>query len=395
MLANTGGGLYAAPSITHPCKDRRIWMSQGSYTLECSFKCVNHVLQTLRSLERISSWATASFFQEGIKFTARGPANACEAHVFLAKELFSSYNVSLAQDCDREDNLLHHTLSDAAAESIEINITTLTSCLQIVGSARNDSYKQIEKQSRRMRTDPSYIPDDPIVSATCSWLYEGEGSPFVLYFSEGKHTVTRCNLKSRVPTGDNMYLPLNLDEISQKIIMVGSALDDALTEFEALGPEAVIIRSSTQDNSFAMLADENEGAEMGLEYVFSHDPSIITSHSVKDYSGKARSGCTVIAYKYNFDSLKCVRDAVKLATDVSLRCDSAGFMSIQCKCKAGADSETHIDFRIRPYEDDYDDYDSNSDAGSYNENGMDVGQDGYTDAATEDESQSLFISGEE
>lgn len=359
-------------------------MSQTSYALECSFRCVNHVFQALRALEYLNGSAIVSIFDEGVKFSARVPSNTCEAHVFLTRDLFSSYSVGRGPESPASQEL--------DPESFEVNIKALTSCLQIVGSSKNDGYRQMDKHSRKLRADPTYVSDQPIGGTSCYWLYEGSGSPFVLYFSEGKHTTTRCNLKTRLPLWDDMYIPLNVEEISQKVIMSGSALDNAMAEFESLKPNSITIGSTATDRSFTFTAEDDN--LMGLSYTFSRDPAVISSHSMRNYASRTTRS---VAFKYNFDALVCAREAIRLASSVSLRCDSAGFMSIQCKCKLSADHETPIDFRFRPYEEEYDVSEAETEAeSSGEESDGEVSRQGQymeppSQTSVEDDSQSLFI----
>jgi hypothetical protein len=56
----------------------------------------------------------------------------------------------------------------------------------------------------------------------------------------------------------------------------------------------------------------------------------------------------VVTNDYAFDLVKCAKEAVGLASKVSIRCDSKGVMSLQSMCEVGDGRQSFVDFRFLP-----------------------------------------------
>ena len=171
--------------------------------------------------------------------------------------------------------------------------------------------------------------------------YAAVGDPYRVILEETGVTTT-----AQLTTYEPSYfeeIPLQKDNIVQKIITRASWLHDAVLELSSTSPNRLTMASSPQAPFFTLSATGPLGS---ATVEFSKDPQLLETFQV--------SKQTVNTYKYSL--IKSAGRAMIAATKVSIRTDVQGVLSLQFMVQTEQDGKgtgyAFVDFRFVPYIDD-------------------------------------------
>ncbi|KAK9456195.1 Rad1/Rec1/Rad17 [Dipodascopsis uninucleata] len=340
--------------------------------LDAVSTCVSYIYRLLKAVSTVSSRAQIQISSDGLRVSAEN-SRSCEAHVFLNKSLFSSFTfrpdnkirsstqqqLSQFSRTSEDGRLVNSSASDDAQDdgicTLYLSLSSLVDCFQIFGSDGTVEAQQRGKSrkpgsSTMLHADVTSIATDDANpmrsyvggSSVCKLQYRGSGCPFVLMFDEGTLTTT-CEFITYDEENEEDMSSINLatDALLQKVIMKAEYLDDAFRELYSSGSEFITIESTPNP---AGLTFKTRGELGSVEYAFPKDRNVLETFLCP-------IDCSNV---YAFGMLLRMRDAIKLASKISLRSDEYGIMSIQCMCDVGDGRQSFIDFKFVPiYDDEY------------------------------------------
>lgn len=288
----------------------------------------------IRALGLVNGTSTMTISDQGIKISVDTLSHACQGHVFLTTALFSSYKFAEPE----------------GYAAFGVNLPALTQCLQMF--AKDDA------ASTGAGDEPGILSS----TSVCTLTYAGPGSPLVMSFREGRNMTTTCEFTTYETDdgedddyAENDGIRLAVDDIVQKIIIRGDIMHDAFSELDGIGTSVLTVRASSKIEPHFQLV--SHGALGSTDLVFPNEKRVLESFVVVPPSSEAhhrpRSSAyhdepnIVISNNYSFDLIKMAKEAVALASKVSLRCDSKGVMSLQSLCENDG-RRSFIDFRFLP-----------------------------------------------
>jgi cell cycle checkpoint protein len=298
---------------------------------------VGHMFRVLKAIGLLADEASVTISDQGIKFSVDAASHVCQAHLFLTTSLFSSYEF---KSLSEEDQYV----------TFNISLKALTGCLQMFAAV---DQKPVAWESRREKSIENET--EMVANSSCIFMYNGPGSSFLVYFKEGRTMTTKCQLATYYREIDSAgedstdIIVLDPETIVQKVIIRGSILEDALKGLEAISTQVVTIRASTKSPHFTLISHGDVGTS---EFVFPNERSvletfIVTAPGAQVYD-RQEHGDIVIRNSYQFALVNKAKEAVHLASRVSLRCDASGVMSIQSMCELGDGRQSFVDFRFVP-----------------------------------------------
>lgn len=346
-------------------EDDEIFLFSASTTV------ISHIHKVLKSISLVSGQATLTISAEGLQFSVDDGSHACQAHLFLKNDLFSSYSFrpDIIESGQEDEN-------DGEFVTTRLSLTSLNECLHIFAGSNNNKIITQEFQQLHQSTNNTSSAsgshnntnsNQEIKSAsTCRFIYKGPGSPLIVYLKEGRNLSTRCQLSTFEPMGSGFdeleanSIELEKDKLVQKIILKGETLRDSLSDLDDMKTELITFKSCNNGPPFFQLI--SSGSMGTSDQAFPNDWSVLETFVVLK-EGRNDDDPTeipdagdnvVVSNSYQFESIRKCRAALDLANRVSIRCDYNGTMSIQCMCKvseAEGDARlSFIDFRFRARE---------------------------------------------
>ena len=264
--------------------------------------------------------------------------------MFLDKALFTTYVVNPTSREDPKDD------EELEVPPFEISLSSLLETLQIFGVNDNPTR---DRFASRERSGHSVFENRNVlgVGGLCRLSYEAVGDSFRIILEESGLT-TAAQLTTYAPTYFE-EIPLQKDNIVQKIIMRASWLHDAVLELSSTSPTRLTIASSPQTPHFTLSSIGPLGSAM---VEFSKDPQLLETFQVASRTSNT--------YKYSL--VKSASRAMSAATKVSIRTDVQGVLSlqfmIQTEHKGKGSGFAFVDFRFIPYIDEEDEDDDESQA---------------------------------
>ena len=273
-----------------------------------------------------------------------------EGIVFLEKSLFTTYTYArptLVNNDEEED--------DESEDSVfQISLSSLLETLQICGISdikdRWASRDQPYGTSRSFaRGGPAAAFENRVLGMTgvCSFGYASEGESFCIILEETGVT-TRCELVT-YEAEDREDIPLQRDNLSQKIIMRASWLHDAINELSSTSPSRLTIAASPTAPYFTL---SSSGALGSATVEFSNDPQLLETFLVPSR--------TVNTYKFSL--VKNASKTMAIASKVSIRGDVQGVLSLQFMIELEGGGVSFADFRYVPYVPEDDEIDEDGEA---------------------------------
>jgi cell cycle checkpoint protein len=264
---------------------------------------------------------------------------------FLEKSLFKTFEyttplptIQPSQDDDEEEVELD------TSSAFQIDLHALLECLQIFSNER-DRFGSADGGTSREGSVAGNFQNRSSMSAapfekgksdlfgTCKLTYDGPGQPFCLVLEESGVSTT-CELTTYEPTARE-DIPLQRDQLAQKIIMRSNWLHDAITELSSTSPTRLTITSSPSAPYFALSSDGPLGS---AQVEFSKDPTLLETFQVPRR--------VVNTYKYSL--IKAASRAMAIASKVSIRGDEQGVLSLQFMVEVEGGGVSFVDFRFVP-----------------------------------------------
>lgn len=270
---------------------------------------IGHIYNVLKALNTVASKVSLSIVPEGLKFSVDTEIHTCQAHLFLMTDIFSSFELV-------EDEELQ----------LQVSLVALTECLKMF------------VQSGNKKAD-----NDSLVS-TCTFYYQGEGHPFILYFKEGGNLVTKCELDTFDMGDEAEYINLDKDNIVQQIITKGEILYDVLKELETMKTDIVTLQAQSLVSPHYLLISRGDSGTTSIS--LPNEKAVMETFDIA--GGEHRN--VIVKNSYNFKLISKCLEALLLASRVSIRCDDNGIMSIQSMCPLDNNIQSFIDFRFHPSE---------------------------------------------
>lgn len=252
--------------------------------------------------------------------------------VFLEKSLFTSYTYARPTSENDEDD------DENTYPVFQISLSSLLETLQIFGI--NDI------KDRWANRDPPYggngnfarggsasAFENRVLGMTgmCRLSYAAEGDPLCIILEETGVT-TNCELTTFEPEYQE-DIPLQRDNLAQKIIMRASWLHDAVNELSSTSPSRLTIAASPNAPYFTISSHGPLGSAI---VEFSKDPQLLETFQVPSR--------TVNTYKYSL--IKNASKAMAIARKVSIRGDEQGVLSLQFMIEVEGGGVSFVDFRF-------------------------------------------------
>ena len=168
----------------------------------------------------------------------------------------------------------------------------------------------------------------------CYITYAAEGDPLSIILKEANVTTT-CELTTFEPEYRE-DIPLQRENLAQKIIMRASWLNDAITELSSTSPTRLTIVASPVAPYFTL---SSKGPLGSATVEFSKDPQLLETFQVPKR--------TVNTYKYSL--IRGASRAMSIASKVSIRGDEQGVLSLQFMIEVDVGMVSFVDFRFVPY----------------------------------------------
>ncbi|KAK9379226.1 Rad1/Rec1/Rad17 [Kockiozyma suomiensis] len=314
--------------------------------LDAVSTCVAFIYRMLNSLGRVSPRATVSLAAEGITVSAES-SRACQAHAFLDKSFFSSYVFNPPQHTQPTQSTLSSAADDLITFSIQLE--ALIECFQIFGSEVSDLVTSKQRFGGTRNTSAvaeSFEERQQFVSlsSVCKLRYNRENDPFLLMLDEGASTTT-CEFTTATERDEIADIILSTDALHLNAIMKPGPLIDAFRELDTPGSEPrfhVSARKSPPEIELTCVGDLGSFSWKATR-AERKDSSAIETLVIADETDS-------VQYSYSYSMFQRVREAVKLASMISLRIDQDGIMSVQAMCDIGDGRKGFIDFRFLPIE---------------------------------------------
>ncbi|KAK9474084.1 Rad1/Rec1/Rad17 [Dipodascopsis tothii] len=291
------------------------------YAFDAVTTCVSYIYRLLKAISSVSPRATVTISSRGLMISVDS-ARACNAHTFLARSLFSSYE--FRGEPGAEDG----GSGDEDADTVfMISLSSLVECVQIFGTVA-------DLPSGRGGDDEYSARSFISGSSVCKMRYDPREALFVLMIDEGAMTTT-CELLTFEPEGAMSDITLSHSSNVRKVIMKAEYVDGAFRELESPASETMVVRFAPTEPH---LVFECRGDIGSVEYTFPKDWNVLETFAVTE----------ACEFSYPFSIVNKTRDAVRMASKVCLRTDSNGVMSIQSMCEVGDGRQTFIDYRFLP-----------------------------------------------
>ncbi|KAK9469847.1 Rad1/Rec1/Rad17 [Lipomyces arxii] len=319
--------------------------SELSPSLDAVTTCVTYFYRVLQSVALVSKRAKIQISSEGITVSVEN-SRVVQAHLQLSKPLFTSYIFTPPQPSTLRPTGFGSPVENVTPEcyTFGISLARLVECFQIFGNDAQDSV--IQRQRPKAQSGSVYDTASTaksFVGGTCvgKLRYDEPGSPLVLMFDDSGVTTT-CEFLTAVDDYEVSDIALQADSICTKVIMKATYLTDVFRELDSAGSDTLTVRSTATPPTLTFICRGDAGS---VEYAFSRDRNTVETFASNEF----------VQNVYNFKMVVgMAKDAVKLATKVSLRIDVNGVMSIQCMCDVGDGRQSFIDFRSMPVYDEYD-----------------------------------------
>ena len=264
----------------------------------------------------------------GIRLTLR------KGLVFLEKSLFTTYSFTLpAEENDNDED--EHTYPE-----FQISLSSLLETLQICGindikdrSAGRDQFGN-QNSFTRGRSASAFENRVLGMTGTCRLSYAAEGDSLNIILEETDVT-TSCELVTYEPEFRE-DIPLQRDDLAQKVIMRASWLHDAINELSSTTPDRLTVTASPTAPYFTLSSNGPLGS---ATVEFSNDPRLLETFQA--------SSRTVNTYKYSL--IKNASKAMAIASKVSIRGDGQGVLSLQFMIDVDGGGVSFVDFRFVPY----------------------------------------------
>ncbi|KAK9448399.1 repair protein Rad1/Rec1/Rad17-domain-containing protein [Limtongia smithiae] len=326
--------------------------------LDAISTCVAFIYRVLRSLVAVSKRAAVDVAPAGITFSVED-SKACQAHAFLDKSFFSSYVCAAGARGEHEGE------EENSGVKLSIQLNALVECFQIFGNDLPDTQAQQNRPMKQSGYNESFATTAAASSednhprsfiggsSVCKLRYNGPGAPFILMLDEGAVTTTceflTADVDDNGTDGGEETIVLAADALQLTAIMKPQYLADVLRELDAPGIEpALTVRAArATSTASAALVFASRGDLGSVEWSATKDRNVIESFVMPEH-------VLLLEYTYNYKMIQHVREALKLATKISLRIDVDGVMSIQSMCDVGDGRKAYIDFRFLPMEEDED-----------------------------------------
>jgi cell cycle checkpoint protein len=248
----------------------------------------------------------------------------------LDKALFTSYTLNLGPYAEGEK---------ADLPGFQINLPALLETLQIFGAVDIASRAQKAEQDSYRSNLRNYRPDAFSnqtlgISGTCSLLYAEEGAPFSIVIEEAG-VKTTANLRTYVPESPE-DIPFDPQDLAFKVIMEARLLLDSLSELAPMGPKRLTITAKGSEPYLAMTGL----GEVGTSSVsFSKKKEHFMKFDINERWSQT----------YNYDLIKWSNEAMRIASEVVVRGDWQGVMSMQFKVEIEGGGISFVAFTFVPY----------------------------------------------
>lgn len=318
----------------------------GSILFSASTVAISHISKVLKALSLVSSNASITISEQGLKISVDTPSHTCQAHLFLTDNLFTSYDFNPPIKLEGNEDSFD-------VFSFGISLTNLISCLQMF-SSDSSSTERRDESTRSNGINAQQNSSSAIPVATCRFVYRGKGYPFLVLLSSGKQVSTKCEftvLDSCFDYAEDHMIQLNVDNLVQKIIITGQIMEEAMKELETINTSIVTFRASSMvAPHFTIISHGPIGSS---SMVFPNEKTVLENFSVllpatEESPGENQN--IVVTNSYQYENINKAKEAVHLATKVSLRCDAYGLMSLQSMYEFGVGNQIFLDFRFVPSE---------------------------------------------
>lgn len=172
------------------------------------------------------------------------------------------------------------------------------------------------------------------MTSVCRLSYAAKGDPLCIVLKEAGVTTT-CEMVT-YEAEDQDEIPLQRDDLAQKIIMRSSWLHDAINELALTSPSRLTIAASPLAPYFTL---SSKGPLGSATVEFSKDQQLLETFHVPKR--------TVNTYKYSL--VKAASRAMAIASKVSIRGDVQGVLSLQFMIEVEEGRVSFIDFRFVPF----------------------------------------------
>lgn len=247
---------------------------------------------------------------------------------FLDKALFTSYAyeppIPESNDDDEEQ--------EDPNPIFQVSLSSLLETLQIFGI--NDSKERWHNREPYSASGGAFENRLLGMNSTCRISYAEEGDPLRIILEEAGVTTT-CELTTYQPEYRE-DIPLQRENLAQKIIMRASWLDDAITELSSTSPTRLTIVASPTAPFFTLSSNGPLGS---ATVEFSKNTQLLETFQVPKR--------TVNTYKYSL--IKGASRAMAIASKVSIRGDEQGVLSLQFMIEVENGAVSFVDFRFVPY----------------------------------------------
>ena len=254
--------------------------------------------------------------------------------VFLEKSLFTTYSFTFpAQEDDNDED-------ENTYPEFQISLSSLLETLQICGindiKERSANREQFGNYSSFTRGRSTSAFENRVLgmTGTCRLSYATEGDSLSIILEETDVT-TSCELVTYEPELRE-DIPLQRDNLAQKVIMRASWLHDAINELSSTTPDRLTIAASPTAPYFTLSSNGPLGS---ATVEFSNDPQLLETFQVPSR--------TVNTYKYSL--IKNASKAMAIASKVSIRGDGQGVLSLQFMIEVDGGGVSFVDFRFVPY----------------------------------------------
>ena len=297
----------------------------------------------------VTKSATVRLGADGLRISTE-EGSAMEAFVFLAKDLFSTYNYNASPPPSSQD--------DAPPPPVfEVNLAALLETLSIF--TLSDPNTTAKKESggydafaahRLNRHAGIGAFSGPLLSntGTCTFTYRGEGSALEIHMAEAGCSTT-CELTTYEPQSID-EIPFNRDALALKTIMRSSYLLDAVNELSSMNPQHITILAKPSSRGGV------DGGELSLTAAGALGSATVdfTTNTASETPILETFSCSSkTSASFKFALIKSAQRAMAAATKVSMRLDEEGVLSLQflVEVEAGSgqgEGVAFVDFRVVP-----------------------------------------------
>ncbi|KAI4169040.1 MAG: hypothetical protein LQ343_005973 [Gyalolechia ehrenbergii] len=313
-------------------------MNTGSVHEEPLFTAVSVSARQLFQLLKCINFAQKAqvrITEEGLRFTVE-ESRVIQGIAFLERALFTSYTFAPPGRIQDEDD-------DGDDTSVfQISLTALLETLSIFGfneskdrwASRDSAYGGVTSSMGRGGLDAPFENRTLGMTSVCRLSYAAKGDPLCIVLKEAGVTTT-CEMVT-YEAEDQDEIPLQRDDLAQKIIMRSSWLHDAINELALTSPSRLTIAASPLAPYFTL---SSKGPLGSATVEFSKDQQLLETFHVPKR--------TVNTYKYSL--VKAASRAMAIASKVSIRGDVQGVLSLQFMIEVEEGRVSFIDFRFVPF----------------------------------------------